>query len=267
MKNKLEPVLIDIHGTAFQLDLEHQTLRSTEDRETEISFINQMVDHGDRYTFLYDPVTKCAVDEPYDESRVKVVELPPLSQLDPEGMAARYGMSPEELKGKTDFEIICDPEALRQRREGILPHIDINGEKFIVDLRLYELRHAEYFFPVLSLKSFELTDDGWHYEAFYEPVMKQAVTIDPDILEFPDRVFKVRIPNELGLDPIATAREYGMNERDVLRRYPIQKHLKAEIIPLSETEVPRLIRQNKEKLRREHEQNMQKMKPRHRPRF
>lgn len=267
MKNKLEPVIIDIHGTAFELDLERQLLRRTDERGTEISFINHMIDHGDRYTFLYDTVAKCAVDEPYEESRIRLVDIPQLTQLDPEGMAARYGKTPEELKGKTDFEVICDPGALQQRRDGLLPHIDINGEKFIVDLRLHELRHAEYFFPVLSLKSFELTGDGWHYEAFYEPVMKQVVAIDPGILELPERIVKIRIPNELGLDPVATAREYGMEERDLLRRYPIQKDLKAEIIPLSETEVPRLIRQNKEKLREEHKQNMQKARPRHRPRF
>ncbi|MFB9843966.1 PAS domain-containing protein [Mucilaginibacter ginsenosidivorans] len=267
MKNKPEPVILDIHGTAFELDLEKQALLRADDRDTEISFIKQMTDHGDRYTFFYDTVARCAIDEPYEESRVRLVEIPPLHVLDPDGMAARYGKSPEELQGKTDFEIICDPDTLKQRREGILPQIDLAGEAFIVDLQLHELRNAKFFFPVISLKSFELTNDGWHYEAFYEPLMKQVVTIDPGILEFPEGIIKIKIPNELGLDPVATAKAYGLDERNLLRRYPISKDLKAEIIPLSETEIPRLIRQNKDKLRREHEQIMQRAKPRRRPRF
>ncbi|MBL4677195.1 MAG: hypothetical protein JKY70_13465, partial [Mucilaginibacter sp.] len=150
---------------------------------------------------------------------------------------------------------------------GVLPQIDIAGEKFNIDLRLHELRHAEYFFPVISLKSLDLTDDGWHYEAFYEPVMKQVTTLDTKLTEFPDGIIKIKIPNEIGLDPVGTARIYGMTERDLLRRYPIQKELKAEVIPLSETQVPRLIRQNREQLQREHEQITRRMKPGKRPRF
>ena len=267
MKNSMDPVVIEIHGTAFAVDLERQVLRRITGPDTVISFIKNMVDHGDRYTFLYDTIAQKAVDEPYDECNVRLVSIPPMAELDPEGMAAKYNMTLSDLNGKTDFEIICDQPALEKRREGILPVIEIAGEEFVIDLRLQELRHAEYFFPVLSLKSFELTNDGWNYEAFYEPVMKQVVNLDPELTEFPNGIVRIKIPNEIGLDPVATAQSYGMDERALLRRYPIQKNLKAVIIPLSETEVPRLIRQNREQLRREHEENMQKAKPRMRPKL
>ena len=92
-------------------------------------------------------------------------------------------------------------------------------------------------------------------------------SIDPKLTEFPQGVIQIKLPNEIGLDPVATARKYGMNERELLRRYPIQKELKAEVIPLSETGIPRLIRQNKEQLQREHEENMRKARPRQRPRL
>jgi hypothetical protein len=97
--------------------------------------------------------------------------------------------------------------------------------------------------------------------------MKQVVELDPRLLEFPEGVVKLKIPNEIGLDPVATARQYGMDERELLRRHPIQKDLKAEVIPLSDTHIPALIRRNKEALQREHQENAQRLRPKHRPKF
>ena len=163
--------------------------------------------------------------------------------------------------------MMVDQDALQQRRDGILPTIQIAGESFVVDLRMHELRHAKYFFPVISLKSFELTNDGWNYEAFYHPLLKQVVDIDPKLTEFPDHVIKIRLPNEIGLDPVGAARQYGMDERELLRRYPIQKELKAEEISLADTHIPALIRQNKEQLQNDHQVNARRIKPRQRQRF
>jgi len=258
---------VEIEGTSFEVDINKQMLRQTNDQANEISFIKDMQDHGTHYRFLYDLDAQRAAAGLFDQQRVKVVDVPQLAALDPDGMAAKYRMTIGELKGKSDFEIIVNQEAYAKRMQGVLPQIDLAGEAFTIDLQLHELRNTRHFFPVISLKSFELTGDGMHYEAYYHPVMKQVVALDPKLLEFPEGVIKLKIPSELGLDPIATARIYGMDEREVLRRYPIRKDLKAEVIPLSETGVPSLIRQNKEKLRQEHEQNAKKVKPRVRPKF
>lgn len=263
--NKLkQPIIFKIGDISFEVDIEKQVLRQTDNRANEISFISQMVDKHDHYILAWDSQTQTAGK---DYNRVKLVNIDPLIKLDPEGMASKYGFTVEQLKGKSDFEVIVDQDALKQRRDGVLPQIDLAGEKFVFDLRLHELRHAKYFFPVISLKSFELTNDGWNYEAYYHPVMKQVVDLDPKLLEFPEGVIKLKIPNELGLDPVATAREYGMDEREVLRRHPIQKELKAEVIPLSETNVPALIQRNREALQQEHRENAQKFRPRQRPKF
>ncbi|TWR26823.1 hypothetical protein FPZ42_07230 [Mucilaginibacter achroorhodeus] len=259
-----EPVIYRIEQTSFVVDVEKQVLRQTDEQLNEISFINQMSDRGDHYLLAWDPATKNAAIDP---AHGMTVVVPPLSRLDPEGMSQMYGVPLSELAGRTDFEIVVDPDALNKRRQGILPEIDIAGERFIIDLKLQELRHAANFSPVISLKSFELTDDGWHYEAFYEPVMKQVVDLDLKLTEFPNGIVKIKIPNEIGLDPVATARAYGMDERALLRRYPIPKELKAEVIPLSETQVPRLIRQNREQLRREHEAIKHRHQPGKQPRL
>lgn len=265
--NKLRTLpVFALGGTDFLVDIDQQVLREAERPANEISFINDMSDNGHCYLLRYDLVTKRPEPDRVDQY-IEVVEIPFMTRLDPEGMALKYGLPAGQIKGKTDFEVIVDQDALALRREGILPKIDMAGESFIIDLRLQELRHGKYFFPVISLKSFELTNDGWHYEAYYHPVMKQVVELDPKLLEFPEGVIKLKIPNELGLDPVATAGIYGMDERQVLRRHPIQTALKAEVIPLSETNVPAMIQRNKEALQQEHRENAQRMKPRQRPKF
>jgi len=267
MNKQKYPVIFEIAGTGFEVDIEKQVLRQTNDQNNEISFIKDMQDQGAFYRLLYDLDKHNAAHDLTDQNRVKVIHVPQMTDLDREGMSIKYGLPPELVMGKSDFELIVDQKLLDQRLNGVLPQIDLAGEKFIVDLRLQELRNSRYFFPVISLKSFELTNDGWHYEAYYHPVMKQVVDLDPKLLEFPEGVIKLKIPNEIGLDPVATARQYGMDERELLRLYPIRKDLKAEVIPLSETHVPALIRRNREALQQEHRENARRLRPGHRPRF
>ncbi len=256
-----------IEGTTFLVDIDKQVLRQANDPDNEISFINNMQDHGSFYRLLYDQIEGRAAEDLFDQNFVKVIDVPTLIELDPKGMSAKYGIPETELKGKTDFEVIVDQDWLTERKNGILPRVNIAGEEFIIDLRLQEFRHAKYFFPVISLKSFDLTNDGEYYEAFYHPVMKQVVNIDPKLTEFPDSVVKIRLPNELGLDPVTTARRYGIDENELLRRFPPKKELKAMVIPLAETGIPALIRQNREQLQKEHAEIARRIKPRHRPRF
>lgn len=266
--NKLrEAPIFTIEGTSFLVDIDKQVLRQTNDSSHEISFITQMTDRGDHYIIPFDPHRKRVYEGDFTYHQIEAIVVPPLIVLDPEGMSRKYGVPVDQLAGKTDFEVIVDQHALYHRLNGILPQINLAGEMFTVDIRNHDLRDSRNFSPVISLKSFELTNDGWHYEAYYHPVMKQVVEIDPKLLEFPEGVVKIRIPNEIGLDPVGTARQYGMDERELLRRYPILIILKAEIIPLSETNIPAMIQRNREQLRQEHEEITRRIRPKHRPHF
>jgi hypothetical protein len=258
-----------IGNTHFIVDTDKQVLREFLRPTNEISFVSDMLDKQTHYELRFNTQSGSVHEKTHPDEHLQIVEVPQMTQLDPIGMSRKYGIPEEQLKGKTDFEIIVDPEALAIRKNGKLPIIDINGERFVVDLRMHELRHAEFFYPVISLKSFDIADEDWRYEGFYNTMLKQVVEIDPNLLEFPDHVIKIRLPLEVELDPVAVARDHGIDERDLLRRYPIQKELIAEVIPLSETEVPAMIQRNKEALQKEHAENMKKTKPvqRHRPRF
>ncbi|MDP9077747.1 MAG: hypothetical protein M3O71_10020 [Bacteroidota bacterium] len=266
--NKLrQPPIFNISETDFLVDIDKQVLRQTNDLNNEISFIKDMTDRGTHYRLFYDPARKNIPRYSYEKGTLLEITVPKLSALDPEGMSEKYRIPVGELPGKTDFEVIVDQRALYQRLNGILPQLDLAGEQFAVDLRNHELRHSRNSYEVISLKSFDISNDGWHFEAYYHPVMKKVVEIDPKLLEFPESVIKIRIPNEIGLDPVGAARQYGIDERELLRRHPIQVILKAEIIPLSETNIPGMIQRNKEALKQEHRENMQRAKPRIRPRF
>lgn len=253
MKKEMQGKAIAIEGTSFIVNIERQELIERDDPDNEISFVTQMKDCGDHYEMKYNRREKNTrnMSNPDD---VVIVEIPPLTKLDPEGMAARYGLTIGDLKTKTDFEVIVDQDLWKQRLSGVLPTIDIAGDHFVIDLRLQELRHAQNFNPVISLRSFDMDAEGDHYMAFYHPFMRQLVNLDPKLTEFPDGVIAIKMPNELGLDPVAAARKYGIDERELVRLYPIQKGLKAEIIPLSETNVPTLIQKNRQSLKEEHEE-------------
>jgi len=267
MSKLKEPIIFTIEGTAFVVDIDQQVLRQTDNPANEISFTRDMTDHGSHYSLCYDPREKNIPRQAYNPGQIKEITVPKLIALDPEGMAAKYGWQVQDLAGKTDFQVIVDQQLLERRREGVLPRIRIMGEDFYVDLRMHELRHAGTFHPVLSLESFELTADGRHYEAYYHPVIRQVVPLDPLLTELPESVVKIRIPAEIGLDPVGAAQMYHIDERMLLRLYAIQKELRAEIIPLSETHVPALIARNRQELTRQHQENVKKIKPKMRPRL
>jgi len=253
MKKEMQGKTIVIEGTSFKINIEQQALIEQDDPENTISFVTQMKDCGDHYEMEYNRRLKNTQDTA-DTENVVTIEVPTLIELDPEGMAARYDLTIGDLKNKTDFEVIVDQHLWQQRQSGVLPTIDIAGEHFVIDLRLQEFRHAQNFTPIISLRSLDLDSKGDHYMAFYHPFLRQVVNIDPKLTEFPEGVVAIKMPNELGLDPIAAARKYRIDEKVLARLYPMQKELKADIVPLSETGIPALIQKNRQALRSEHEQ-------------
>ena len=266
--NKLrQPPIFTIEDTTFLVDTDRQVLRQTNDPGNEISFINHMQDHGTHYRLLYDLDAHCAAEDLFDQTRVKVIDIPQLTELDPEGMSEKYSVPVDQLAGKTDFEVIVDQQLLTARHNGIMPQIRIMDDCFHVVLKAHELWPAGHWGPNINLGNLTISDDGSCYEGYYHPVLKSVVEIDAKLIELPDHIVRIKIPHELRLDPVFAAQIYGMDEREVLRRHPIQKELKAGVIPLSETHIPALIRQNREQLQQAHKENARRAKPRIRPRF
>nr|WP_199077435.1 hypothetical protein [Pedobacter sp. ASV19] len=226
----------ELYGKKFLVDVEMLELRQKDNEEYTISFL-AMEDHGTHYRIDYN------INDAFN------VDIPPLKVLDPEGMSAKYGCSIDEMKDKTDFEIMVDQQALHNRLLGALPQIDLYGDTFYVDWRLKELRAKDDFAAVpLNLKAMEMNSDGTAYICLYHIPTKSEYQLDVAATKLPKDVVFLEIPYELKLDPVGVAREHGLKDTTFLRRFPIQKELKARVTLLSQTALPKIIENNRKKL-------------------
>ena len=135
-------------------------------------------------------------------------------------------------------------ELLKIRQSGKLPHIDLAGTDFTVDWRLRQMRDTEQPWKNISFDDFEMDDYGDKYLCFFNTKTHELYMPPEDLLELPEHVVVLEIPNELDLDPVAVAREYGSNLSELLREYPITENLAAKVSPLSESGLPGLIENN-----------------------
>ncbi|SDF15698.1 hypothetical protein SAMN05216464_113148 [Mucilaginibacter pineti] len=259
---KRKQAVFTIEGTDFAADIDRMALVQIGNSANEISFINDMKDLGTHYQLLYLPDKISAAQALFDKNKVVEIRVPPLVQLDPEGMAEKYGCPIADLAGKTDFEVMVDQELLGRRLAGELPQIEICGDKYFVDLRLNQLRHED-FNPQINMKRLDLSSDGTTYQAFYQPLIKQVVEPDHNLTAIPEGLVMIEIPNELKLDPVGAARKYGLEEKDVLRMFPIQKELKAKQISVEDTGLPALVQRNRQNQQQEEKQqrNRKKLRP------
>ncbi|OSZ77197.1 hypothetical protein CAP36_12345 [Chitinophagaceae bacterium IBVUCB2] len=134
---------------------------------------------------------------------------------------------------------------LQQRIGGKLPEIDIAGTMFFVDIRLHELRSDYQLMSRINLDNLESGANGDTYLFAFNTESKQLVNIDPKLTAWPDNVIIVEIPDEVKLDPYSFAREAGLDPLEFVKEHPIEKELKAKVIPLSETGFLEMMEKNK----------------------
>ncbi|MCV9932892.1 hypothetical protein OIU80_11410 [Flavobacterium sp. LS1R47] len=214
----------EIEGTTFYVVINSQALIETTNLTNTISF-HDMKDHGTHYSMCYHSEYKnfpCQLDAVEDTININI---PPLLLLDSEGMTKKYGVTIESLKNKTDLEFLNpNYEGFMERVAGILPHIDIAGQDFIIDLNLKELRLAEDPFIKLEFKDFEIGsfDGDFAYHFLYDTKLQKLVGNESS-----KDVIQVELPNLLYLDPVGLARRNGHEDSAYIRDYPIEKNLKA----------------------------------------
>lgn len=239
--------MIKIGNTDFVVDIAQCVLREKDDPQNTLSF-HDMKDMGDHYTFLYDPKTKYFGDTERETAYMEQVKIPQMVALDPEGMALKHGLTKEFLEGKNDHELLINEALLDLRLKGVLPKIDVAGQPFIIDYRLKELRAENAPDKILPFSKMDMDEDGQRYLFFYHPESKQLVPINKQTTEVPEGLVLIDMPNELGLDPVAVARENGITDSGFLRRYPPQKDMKAKVTPAANTNLKSFIKQNRERI-------------------
>lgn len=267
-----------ISNTEFYVDVKLSELREVENPRNTISF-NWLKDEGTHYTFHYDGFDKNIADytsyfmreigsdereEKYNdnedlwkllypsweqEQQDNIIKVPQMVTLDPEGMAMHYGMSIDSIKGKTDFEIMVDQVAYRQRMNGILPEFKICGYRYDVDLREYALiPNGKIRGPQINL--LDLEKISWNFERDYwvclHPETMTIKTVDATkLLSVPEDLIIIEIPTLEKLDAVNYARQNGKDIKSCVRQWGIKMQQTAKIISWNHLEISRVINQNK----------------------
>jgi hypothetical protein len=238
---------ITIEGTAFLVDVANSALRE-KGRETNIIRFDDMRHSDNQYSFDYDLKEK-NIPSLWSHNKTSVVSIPEQVVLDPDGLARKYKLSLEEVKGKTDFEIMVDPVAYDLRvNRGILPTIEIAGHLFYVDLQMDKLRPKDDFLSrgiVFSDIENYYDEDKRRYTIPYNP--KTHEFQEPDyrtIRELPKDLIAVRFSSERLLDRIGWNRKYGFEITHGLAKNGLKLQFEARQVAWKKTFLVDLIKSN-----------------------
>lgn len=235
---------VKIEGTIFEVDVQQNLIRQQDNPQNRISF-DLMEYNGDHYTLSFDKARKIYGEFANRQSDIQVVTIPQKMELDPEGMAKKYQLSIDAIRGKSDFEVMVDQELYNDRvRMGRLPVMKILEHDYFVDLRCRELRSTSDFMNKIDLRSTLETDDGG-FQFFLDSRTKQVVNIENYAGSLSGIVF-VKLPAETKMDPYAVARDNRLDEKDFLIKYPLQKGIKAETKPAAKTFAKEIVKINKQ---------------------
>lgn len=243
--------IIKIEGTEFLLDVNRVVLQEKDSPENTISFF-EMDDEGLGYSFEYSLQNR-NMPGPWDkEADCTVIRLPQLVEMDPEGMAEKYGLAMTDLKGITDFDLMVDTAALEQRLKGRLTTIDIAGHTFYVDIPMDKLRPKDDFLSkgiVFNDVDHCYCEEEKVYTVPYNPAKREFQEPDYDSLtEFPKDLILVKFPNERILDPVGYNRKHGDDLLVGLKETSVRTHFTARIIDWKETGLQERIEDNLKRL-------------------
>lgn len=247
--SRRELPLLNIGGTDFVVDVNKFQLREKANEQNVISF-KDMTDFGEGYSFEYSRKLK-NIPGIYEKSHV-LIEIPEFVRLDPVGMAQKYGLTLEEVKTKTDFDLMVDQYAFDMRlNKGRLPTIDVAGHLFYVDIRMDMLRPKDDFLSkgiVFDKIDHYFSEERNAYLIPYDPKRHEFRELDyNNIIEFPKDLIAVQFPFQRELDPIGWNRHGGWDITDSLKQIDVKGHFTAKTIPWQQTHLPEIIRENIER--------------------
>ncbi|WP_338839249.1 hypothetical protein [Flavobacterium ginsenosidimutans] len=250
--------LINIQGTAFVVDVENLILKEKANENNFIPF-GYMADVSDGYEFEYGLDSRNIRNIWTDEESVRVT-IPPLVELDPIRMSQKYNVPMDQLKGKTDFEIMVDQQAFDLRvNKGVLPTIDIAGDIFYVVLDKERLIPKDN--PAsegIPLPSFAQYDQVLGENVFaYDPKKRDITDLDYlKITEVPKNLIAIRLPFSFTLDPVGWNLIFNRDVKFGLKTSNLKMQFNAPQIPWEKTDLPEIIKENIEQLKRKETERM-----------
>lgn len=257
---KRELPVYNIEGTDFIVDVANLQFREKANPENVIPVFD-MQDVGDGYVFDYSPKEKNIPVLFSDDTDVRTVKIPELVQLDPVGMAEKYGYAIRNVQDKTDFELMVDQQALGRRLMGQLPTVDISGHTFFVDIRMDMLRPKDDFLSkgiVFRQIDHYYNDEQEAYIIPYNPKTHEFQELDYDkIIAIPNNLIVISFPHESVLDPVGFNRKDGWDETNGLKKTNLRSHFEAKQVDWKETGIKVTIQENIKKQQKQKQQSKQ----------
>lgn len=248
MEKERQLPTVEIEGTTFFVDVQSHALRLRDAPDSGI-YLAYTEPSAQGYNFWYDKKTATLASANPRSPNTVWVEIKPLIELDPIGVSRKTGIPVDQLKGKTDFEVMVDQDVLQCRHNGVLPLINIAGNIFQVDYKEGVLRDLASDNP----KDIDFTDLDIGYTnneneiVFpYDPERKEISELDlTNTTRFPDHLICVAIPRLSTLDPVGFSRLHRVNETAQLLETGIRLSFVARNVPWSETSFGNAIKDNR----------------------
>lgn len=217
------------------------------------------------YGFWYDKKSKNLGPGDSTDAEEEYILIPCLTKIAPEEMARKYGKDISEVIGKTDYEIMVDPEVLKNRKDhGAIPTMDLAGHPFYPRVRENLLQPKDDFSTMgISYDFMEryLYPNSRGYLIPFDPKKHNIREIDLDtVTEYPKDIIPVEIPLMHESDPFGYARKHQLSLREFLMEYPPKAHITTKIYSWKETRLPEIIEANRKKL-----QHNREVKPKQQP--
>jgi hypothetical protein len=234
---------VAIERTRFIVDVYQNELRQKGNEKNAIAF--ECLDYkGTHYELEYDKSRKNIPEIfNWDSKDVVKVTIPQKVELDPEGMAKKYGFDLQSIHCKSDFEIMVDQMKYEERViKGFLPTIDVAGETYIVDLSRKSLLLKENPFLTIDLDSMHIVPRAG-YEFLYDPTEKKVLELDASKTEITKDTLLVSVPDEMKLDPVWVAKRCNLDLNDFLMKSPFHE-LKAKVAPAQDTWLAEILKQD-----------------------
>ncbi|OMP80043.1 hypothetical protein [[Flexibacter] sp. ATCC 35208] len=147
--------------------------------------------------------------------------------------------------------VVIVNETIRNRLKGILPVVDIAGDKYLLNLNLNQLVLASNPEHIISTEQFLNKDDRLY--AWYNKASGQIVNLDSrTLLRTPPHIYLVELPSWLSIDPLSEAwrkdfRTTWLYDKQTLflNTVMMEPNPTAKSIHISQTEMASVIKSNR----------------------
>lgn len=134
-----------------------------------------------------------------------------------------------------------------ERKKGVLPLVQIQDHPFQVDVMKDELRSL--FNPSKRLPFEGMVDNEMDhgYKFFLDSKNLTLVHVHAEMIQIPESLVLVEIPDVMVLDPIGMARKYGLRDEFFLKTYGYKSSIQAKVINASQSGLLEFVERNKKR--------------------